>query len=466
MANFNPLANFNQGLQTAQNTQTLQKQNQIAALKQSIESQVQAGTFDPNSSLNAHRLSILDPKNTQSIMDTFNNLSDSRKKANFEDARTARRMIEAGDGDGFLGLAQNRIEQVERLGGDSRDSQALLEDFNNGNIQGVMSQLKMSEQAGVELGFLKDLDKPSGVSVQSSKILDDGTIISVLKGGQRQVTSPTGEVLTGQAAKESVAQSRDQAHNRKIELKKLDQRIKSAELKENVLSDQHKTTQKGNIRRIGELSNTVSGRNSAVKKATKFLEAFKSGEAHSGAARKGLSFVPGAFTSQAQFDEEFNAFSEVAARQQLKASGETRPTDADVQGMKQAMFGIGRDEEVNMQLLNDFITDQHSQTGELDQLINASKDGNLSTFTFNPNAGEQSQAGQQQLEQHPQSQVDLSVASPVGQTSHVSMESMNALRGLKMKGRQVTQGDLEHTMKTTGKSAEEIIRLLKRQQKI
>ena len=141
MANFNPLANFNQGLQTAQNTQTLQKQNQIAALKQSIESQVQAGTFDPNSSLNAHRLSILDPKNTQSIMDTFNNLSDSRKKANFEDARTARRMIEAGDGDGFLGLAQNRIEQVERLGGDSRDSQALLEDFNNGNIQGVMSVL-------------------------------------------------------------------------------------------------------------------------------------------------------------------------------------------------------------------------------------------------------------------------------------------------------------------------------------
>ena len=60
----------------------------------------------------------------------------------------------------------------------------------------------------------------------------------------------------------------------------------------------------------------------------------------------------------------FNAFSEVAARQQLKASGETRPTDADVQGMKQAMFGIGRDEKVNVQLLEDFIADQIKQNEE------------------------------------------------------------------------------------------------------
>jgi len=90
------------------------------------------------------------------------------------------------------------------------------------------------------------------------------------------------------------------------------------------------------------------------------------------------------FTSQGQFDEEFNAFAEVAARQQLKASGETRPTDADVQGMKQAMFGIGRDKDVNIQLLSDFISDQNAQNNELDQLIEASRGGALSEFTFTP----------------------------------------------------------------------------------
>ena len=90
------------------------------------------------------------------------------------------------------------------------------------------------------------------------------------------------------------------------------------------------------------------------------------------------------FTSQGQFDEEFNAFAEVAARQQLKAAGETRPTDADVQGMKQAMFGIGRDEKVNIQLLGDFIKDQNAQNSELDQLIDAGKSGKLNSFTFTP----------------------------------------------------------------------------------
>ena len=68
----------------------------------------------------------------------------------------------------------------------------------------------------------------------------------------------------------------------------------------------------------------------------------------------------------------------------MKAAGETRTTDADVQGMKQAMFGIGRDEAVNIQLLSDFINDQNAQDTELDQLIDASRGGTLSEFTFTP----------------------------------------------------------------------------------
>jgi hypothetical protein len=152
-----------------------------------------------------------------------------------------------------------------------------------------------------------------------------------------------------------------------------------------------------------------------MKKAIKFRDALKSGQAFSGAGRKAAQFIPGVFTSQGQFDEEFNAFSEVAARQQLKASGETRPTDADVQGMKQAMFGVGRDEQVNVQLLNDFIVDQRAQNDELDQLIGASEGGNLSQFTFNP-----AQPVQQPIQSQP-----VTNERPL---SEMTLEELQALR--------------------------------------
>lgn len=238
-------------------------------------------------------------------------------------------------------------------------------------------------------GAIESSGGSGNFSVQSSKILEDGSIVAISKDGARQVISPTGEILTGEAAKESIKNSSKQSHKRKIELKRLDQTIKKAQLDDSLLNDQQKGIQRSNIQRLSTLSNTSSGRESAIKKATKFKTALANGEAFSGAGRKAATFVPGVFTNQGQFDEEFNAFSEVAARQQLKASGETRPTDADVQGMKQAMFGIGRDEEVNVQLLEDFIADQIKQNEELDQLIGAGRSGDLSNFTYLPTVSDQ-----------------------------------------------------------------------------
>jgi hypothetical protein len=266
----------------------------------------------------------------------------------------------------------------------------IIDKFNQGDIQGLIKGYDSGINAGIQLGYIKsNTPKVSAPSVQSAKILEDGTVIKVMKGGGREVTSAAGEVLIGDAAREAVKESSRQSFERKKELARLAQTIKREQAKEGLLTDQQTAIQRQNIQRLGALSGASSGRNSAVKKATKFKLALESGEAFSGAGRKAASFVPGVFTSQGQFDEEFNAFAEVAARQQLKASGETRPTDADVQGMKQAMFGVGRDESVNIQLLNDFIKDQQFQTKELDQLIDASKSGNLSNFTFTNSAGQQ-----------------------------------------------------------------------------
>ncbi len=115
---------------------------------------------------------------------------------------------------------------------------------------------------------------------------------------------------------------------------------------------------RGSQQRLNSLRSSKTGRRQSIKKANKFLDLFKNRNMKSGAGRAASKYIPGVYTDQGALDEEFNAFSEVAARQALKAAGETRPTDADVEGMKRAMFGIARDESVNMQLLEDYIEQQ------------------------------------------------------------------------------------------------------------
>ena len=47
--------------------------------------------------------------------------------------------------------------------------------------------------------------------VQSSEILDDGTVVAVMANGTSRVVSPSGEVLTGQAASDAIRAARDYA---------------------------------------------------------------------------------------------------------------------------------------------------------------------------------------------------------------------------------------------------------------
>jgi hypothetical protein len=122
------------------------------------------------------------------------------------------------------------------------------------------------------------------------------------------------------------------------------------------------------VQRESLLREGVRQRRRAANTASQFLEELKSGRASSGAGRSAAQFVPGVFTTQGEFDEKFNAFAEIAARQKLKASGETRPTDADVEGMKRAMFGVGRDEAVNIALLQEFIDEQGDLDAEMLEL--------------------------------------------------------------------------------------------------
>jgi hypothetical protein len=121
------------------------------------------------------------------------------------------------------------------------------------------------------------------------------------------------------------------------------------------------------------LEKTSTSRIQNIKKAESYRDALKSGLRTSGVGRQAALFAPiGVWTDQGSFDEIFNSFAEIAARERLKASGELRPTDADVQGMKNAMFGVGRSEEANIVLLNDFIEEQRAMETKLSQPVGQS----------------------------------------------------------------------------------------------
>jgi hypothetical protein len=145
-------------------------------------------------------------------------------------------------------------------------------------------------------------------------------------------------------------------------------------------TEAQKALAKANVARLNELQAGKGSRNLNLSKAQEFLSAFTDGRAQSGVTRKALSFIPGVFTSQSQFDEELDSFSELAARAKLKAVGEIRPTDADVKGMKAALFGIGKDEETNMRLLQDYIQEQQALEDEFTGLVSANEAGNISNF--------------------------------------------------------------------------------------
>ncbi len=146
--------------------------------------------------------------------------------------------------------------------------------------------------------------------------------------------------------------------------------------------------------RIVALNESEAGRLAAIRNAEAFLSKFDPSVkadtkgtaidgidvdvANSGAGRSFASYLP-TFTSQGQFDEALDAFAEDAARARLSARGETRPTDSDVEGQKRALFGVGKDEKVNANLLRNFIEEQKAAQVELEKLRKKNSGGSAAT---------------------------------------------------------------------------------------
>lgn len=153
-----------------------------------------------------------------------------------------------------------------------------------------------------------------------------------------------------------------------------------------VLTTAEELIEKENVKRLSDLKETEANRKIAISNAKAFLEAYEVGiprnkmdggikrePMQSGFGRTILGLSPWVFSDQGKFDQALEGFAEFAARERLKASGEIRPTDADVQGAKRAMFGKGLDESVNIARLREFIREQEALSNELIALQNAER---------------------------------------------------------------------------------------------
>lgn len=195
---FNPAQSFSQGFQGGRNILAAQTQNEIDALQQSIATQSGAGGFDPSNSLEFQQLAALDPNAGARILSTFNSLSDSRKSAAFQDARKGIKLLESGNAEGFVGLVTSRIENTDRLKGDSSGSRGVLDAYNSGDIQGALDQLRATEQIGIDMGFLSDPlereERKARISGSSAKMREIESLIAMAE------ADPKGETIKGKAA--------------------------------------------------------------------------------------------------------------------------------------------------------------------------------------------------------------------------------------------------------------------------
>ena len=291
---------------------------------------------------------------------------------------------------------QNRIAAIESRGGNTEGSRRALDMLNAGGIEELRQAPSKVQDIMIKTGMLKAPQNQGFTLGQGQQRYDAaGNLIAsgadkdpqgfTLGEGQQRFNANNTLVASGGAKtptnqKTTDIKNFDFAKEQGFE-GSFNDFMKQGKGASKAEEEELKATVKANVERLSDLKKTKKTRDSSIVKARRFLRAFESGDAESGTTRTVAGFLPGVFTDQAQFDQELDAFAEVAAREKLKAVGEIRPTDADVEGMKRALFGVGRDEKVNIQLLREFISEQENQNDELEDLIEAKKRGSLSTFT-------------------------------------------------------------------------------------
>ena len=122
--------------------------------------------------------------------------------------------IQAGDLFSITSLTQQRIQQIDQRGGNSKHSRELLAKLQDPNLSDqqkvdfTRNAAQQMNKLAVQTGAIK-AGASGGLASAKTEILDDGTIIQALPDGSSQVLNPAGTPVTGQARTDALNKSKD-----------------------------------------------------------------------------------------------------------------------------------------------------------------------------------------------------------------------------------------------------------------
>lgn len=231
---------------------------------------------------------------------------------------------------------------------------------------GTIGQAEVQRKAKTNAGIQKfqpvqDIDTTSDLKEKRKMLLDsikmkmdqvNADRISPLQ--QAQLDLSRDKLTQDREMKEAALEAKKQAADKKAE--------KTSAKK---VTEFQKKRQKNTADRFSELESSIPNRNAQIEEAKTLINLIQGGDLSTGPGSKLAGSIGSFFgTEESSYKERLDSLAEKAARAQLKANGETRPTDADVEGMKRAMFNLGNTEETNIKKLQDFIKAQQSGISE------------------------------------------------------------------------------------------------------
>jgi len=124
-----------------------------------------------------------------------------RRKALITDFATTYSLLNNGQTDAAINLLSNRVEHIQRLGGDPSDTTGLLERLQAGKgdpalLGEVQKELGSFVEAGMITGEIGGAQQ-AGMASAKTKQFVDGTVQMVLPTGQVQVILPNGQPVSG-----------------------------------------------------------------------------------------------------------------------------------------------------------------------------------------------------------------------------------------------------------------------------
>lgn len=145
------------------------------------------GVFQPETGRNISRFgaalggSLGEFDRTQAVLQQAEQEQmDKRRTALLLDNRQVRRMLGQNDVAGATSLLRNRVENIQRLGGDAKDTSGLLRQIESGDAKGAFREVVLLDQRASDEGLLEPFPTDKVLSTE---------------GGQVVLQTPAGEVI-------------------------------------------------------------------------------------------------------------------------------------------------------------------------------------------------------------------------------------------------------------------------------